>query len=312
MRVRLPALIAVISAAAYVACGSDDGSKTLQAGGEGGEGGDPTQNQAGKNATAGSQNNLGGDAGQGGAGSGGSAGMVGDAGAPLGGQGGASGSAGAGGSRAGSDGEGGNGGMGGDATTDPLVKPAACPSPVNGYTQLVGTEAADTFTADNVSGQKLIFGLGGDDVFPTEHGGDDCLVGGPGNDDFTNSDEFANYYVGGAGADTYHINTTGNYLRIADMEAGDTIALSLAKFQFLAGVPGETPSVNNVRSVPGYSTGTPSGVSEGSSIVYDPTSGELWLDWDGGTKGSSVNDAQILTILNKDGYQFSIDDFEID
>ena len=304
MRVRLPALIAVISAAAYVACGSDDGSKAVQAGGEGGEGGDPAQGQAGKNNTAGSLNNVGGE---GGAGVAGSQGQSGDAGAP-GGFGGAAGVPGG----AGAGGNGGDAGGGGEGNVDPLAQPAACPSPVNGYTKLVGTETADTFTTNDVSGKKLIFGLGGDDVFPREHGGDDCLVGGPGNDDFSNSDEFVNYYVGGPGADTYHIDTTGNYLRIADMEAGDTLALSLTKFAFLAGVPGETPSANNVKSVAGYATGTPSGVSEGSTIIYDPTSGELWLDWDGGTKGSSVNDAQILTILNKDGYQFSLDDFEID
>jgi hypothetical protein len=64
--------------------------------------------------------------------------------------------------------------------------------------------------------------------------------------------------------------------------------------------------------VPGYSTGTPSGVIEGASIIYDPQTGELWRDWDGGIKGSSVNDAQILTILNKDGYTFDLNDFEID
>lgn len=304
MRVRLPALIAVISAAAYAACGSDDGSKAVQAGGEGGEGGDPTQSQAGKNNTAGSQNNVGGE---GGAGVAGNKGASGDAGAPggFGGQAGTPGSSGAAGT------PGGEGGGGGEGNVDPLAQPAACPTPVNGYTQVVGTEAADTFTSNDVSGQKLIFGLGGDDVFPTEHGGDDCLVGGPGDDDFTNSDEFVNYYVGGPGADTYHITTTGNYLRIADMETGDTIALSSTTFPFL-GASGDTPSANNLLSVPGYSTGTPSGVTEGTTIIYDPTSGELWLDWDGGTKGSSVNDKQILTILNKDGYQFSRDDFEID
>lgn len=306
MRVRIPALIAVISAAAYVACGSDDGSKAVQAGGEGGEGGEAPTNQGGKNNTAGSQNNAGNDAGgQGGAGATSNAGAAGGSG--LGGEGGVTASAGAGGALGGSGGDGGAGGE----SPDPLAQPAACPTAGNPYTQLVGTEAADTFTSNDVSGKKLIFGLGGDDIFPTEHGGDDCLVGGPGDDDFTNSDEFVNYYVGGPGADTYHITTTGNYLRIADMEAGDTLALSAAAFPFV-GAPGDTPSANNIKSVPGYSTGTPSGVTEGTTIIYDPTSGELWLDWDGGVKGSSANDRQILTILNKDGYQFSLDDFEID
>src|SRR6185295_4809845 len=100
----------------------------------------------------------------------------------------------------------------------------------------------DHFTADDVSGQKLIFGLDGTDTFDGEHGGNDCLVGGPGDDDFTNSDEFANYYVGGPGADAYHISTTGNFVRIADMQPGDVLSFKLATFTFLMGAAGDSVS----------------------------------------------------------------------
>jgi hypothetical protein len=298
MRVRLPALIALVSAAAYVACGSDDGSKAVQEGGAGGEAGEAPTTMGGKSA-AGSQNNAG----------------TPNGGEPSAGTNSAAGTAGAGGAGAGGvDAGAGAGGLGtagaGGESGDPFATPAACPG--GPYTLLVGTSEPDTFGSEEVSGAKLIFGLSGDDIFEYDTSGFDCLVGGPGNDDFTNPSENDNYYVGGPGADTYHIDHTGNYVHIADMAAGDTIALSLGAFDFLQGVAGSTPSTNNLKSVPGYSTGTTSGVTEGTTIIYDPTSGELWLDWDGGIKGSSASDQQILTILNKDGYTFDINDFVLE
>jgi hypothetical protein len=295
----------LVSVTAYVGCGSSDGSRAEQDGGAGGEGGEAPTSAGGKNNVAGSQNS-GGNANQ----AGGQGGDLGAAGSSAAGAGGAAGGMSTGGVNAGGEANGaaGNAGAGGD-TGDAFAVPAACPVPQEGFVQVVGTEEADTFLLADVSGKKLIFGLGGDDIFPHEHGGDDCLVGGPGNDDFSNSDEFANYYVGGPDADTYHIDTTGNYVRITDMAAGDTISLSVATFAFLTGTIGEPPNSLQVKAVAGYSTGTPSGVTEGGSIVYDPSTGELWQDFDGGIKGSSVNDKQILTILNKDGYQFDVNDF---
>jgi hypothetical protein len=301
MRVHLSALMALVSATTYVACGSSDPSKTVQAGGAGGEGGDASSSGGSKNNVAGSQNG------------GGSKNNVGGAGGEPGASGGAT--AGAAGVSLGGESSGGmsSAGAGGEAgAPNDTGLPAACPGMLTDYVTLLGTPDDDSFTVQDVGGKKLIFGLDGADTFPTEHGGEDCLVGGPGDDDFTNSDEFANYYVGGAGADTYHLDTTGNYVRIADMEAGDHIALSQATFTFLSGVVGEPISSNQIHSVPGYSTGSPSGVIEGSSIIYDPLTGELWQDYDGGLKGSSVNDKQILTVLNHASYVFDVNDFLLD
>lgn len=301
MRVHLPALLALASAATYVACGSSDTTKTLPEGGAGGEGGDSTsvggtKSVAGSSNSGGSLSTVGGQTGEGGAG------------APASGQGGAS--AGDSGMLGGAAGAEAAAGAGGSDTTGDMSLPSECPGALADYTLLVGTTGDDTFTAPDVSGKKLIFGLAGMDVFPKEHGGEDCIIGGPDDDDFTNSDEFANYYFGGAGADTYHIDTSGNYVQIADMEHGDLIGLNQVKFAFLTGVPGDIPQSSQVFAVPGYSTGTTSGVVEASAIVYDPTSGELWLDTDGGVKG--VNDRQVLTIINKDSYTFDVDDFVIE
>ena len=51
-------------------------------------------------------------------------------------------------------------------------------------------------------------------------------------------------------------------------------------------------------------------VIEGSSLVFDPNNGELWLDVDAGSKG--VDDKLILTILNHDDYVFDPNDFVIE
>lgn len=302
MRVHLPALLALASAVTYAACGSSDTTKTLPEGGAAGEGGDSTS-AGGKSNVAGSQNGggslnmVGGQTGEGGAG------------APATGQGGAS--AGDSGMLSGAAGTEAAAGAGGSGdTTGDMSLPAACPGVIADYTLLVGTAGDDVFTTLDVGGKKLIFGLDGMDTYPKEHGGDDCIVGGPGDDDFTNSDEFANYYVGGAGADTYHIDTSGNYVHIADLEHGDIIGLSKVKFPFLTGNAGDIPSSTQVLAVADYSTGTSSGVVEASSIIYDPNSGELWLDVDGGAKG--VNDRQILTVINKGSYTFDVDDFELE
>jgi hypothetical protein len=298
MRVHLPALIALVSATTYVACGSSDPSKAQQAGGEGGAGGE-APSSAGKSNTAGSQNG------------GGSKNNAGEAGMTSGG---VPANAGAAGSEAGGAGAAGEsaGGMSsaGGAPPDGVSLPTACPGPASGYTLVTGTATDDHFLAADVSGTKLVFGLDGADIFDLEHGGNDCLVGGPGDDDFTNPDEFANYYVGGPGADTYHISTTGNFVRIADMEPDDEIRLSQTKFTFLAGAAGDTVSDTQLILVPGYSLGASSGVVEASSLVFDSSEGELWLDVDGGAKG--VNDRLILTILNHDDYNFDPDDFVIE
>jgi hypothetical protein len=306
MRVRFPALLALASVTTYVACGASDPSKAAQEEGAGGEAGDSTS-AGGKSSAAGSQNgggSLNNPGGQGGtdSGTGATAGNV---------DGGTGNEAGAGGV-VGSAGDAGAG-AGGETGTDTSTLPTACPGVIADYTTLVGSAADDAFTGPDVNGKKLIFGLEGADTFPAEHGGDDCLVGGAGDDDFTNSDEFANYYVGGPGADVYHISTTGNYVRIADMEPADELSLKQTSFAFLTGAAGDTVNANQIHAIPGYSTtGTPSGVVEASSLVYDPTTGELWLDADGGIKGSSLDDRQILTILNHQGYTFDIDDFVLE
>jgi hypothetical protein len=163
---------------------------------------------------------------------------------------------------------------------------------------------------DDVSGKKLIFGLAGEDTFPKEHGGDDCIVGGNGDDGFTNSDEFVNYYVGGPGADVYHVDTAGNFVRIADFSGEDTISLKQTFFTFLVGNAGAPVNSAQLKSVPGYSTGTSAGAFEGTALIYDPSSGELWRDSDSGDNTTSAT--KVLTVLNKDGYVFDLADFVIE
>jgi hypothetical protein len=203
-------------------------------------------------------------------------------------------------------------GASGEGGASPDVSlPAACPGVLEDYMQVTGTTDNDTYVTEQLAGKQLVLGLAGDDIFGKSSDGLDCLVGGDGEDDFSSSIEQATYFVGGAGADTYHIDSANNYVHIGDMESVDTIGLSQATFTFLGGAPGDVPSQFQVVSSAGYATGTVDGCGEGSCIVYDPDTGELWRDMDGYKKGAT--DATVVgTIVNHDSYIFSLDDFIID
>lgn len=300
MRLRLPTLVILLSAAAYAAaCGSNDETKAEPDAAAGASDGGESPSDGGSQSAGGAH-----DVGGGPSAAGGQGGQIAEAGTAGDG---ASGGVSLGGDTSGSGGQSGAAGASNPSELDLL--PEACPGAFADYTRLLGTDDDDGFTTQDVSGQKLIFGLDGADTFPAEHGGQDCLVGGPGNDDFTNSDEFVNYYYGGSGDDTYHVDTAGNFVRIADFAAGDQIALSSATYP-LAGTPGEPPSPAQVVSIPGFSSGT-STASEATVMVYDPDTGELWRDVGGGTKDDG-SAAVILTIVNKSSYVFDINDFVVE
>jgi hypothetical protein len=304
MRVHLPALLALVSATTYVACGSSDRSAADQEAGANGEGGDAndsggSSNRAGSSNGAGTKNSGGGDSSNGGA--------------PIapGGEGGAAGS-----SRGGSGGEealGGDAGAAGaaGASSDPTF-PELCPGVLADYTRVDGTSGADTFVTAQLAGKTLVLGLEGDDIFDTNHDGQDCLIGGPGDDDLTNPGENVSYLFGGPGADTFHlIAQLNNYAFIADMSSEDTIGLSKTTFTFLDGVAGATPSDYQLQAIDNYSSGTgtvPPG--EGAAIVYDPVSGELWQDTDRGDNTSGA--VKIATVVNAAAYTYDIDDFVLD
>jgi hypothetical protein len=304
MRVHLPALIALVSVTTYVACGSSDPSSADQeagAGGALGEGGEPSSS-GGSEDTAGSKNTAGDSS------------MAGSSAGP-GGEGGGASSAegGAGGVAAGGDANGAQAGAGGAPDEGGL--PAACPGVLGDYTQVDGTTGPDTFTSTQLEGKLLVFGLEGDDVFDRNHSGNDCLVGGPGDDDLTNPGESASYLIGGAGADTFHlVAQTNNYAQIADMSAEDTIGLSKTTFTFLGGTAGATVASYQLYSLADYEAGTGSiPAGEGAALVYDPATGGIWQDLDRGVKGSSQADAaQIATVLNHASYTFDPEDFVLD
>lgn len=302
----------MVSVATYVACGSNDDTRTAQeagAGGLGEGGGDPSG--GGSKSTAGSKNN-GGNLNVAGADVGGAAGESG-AGASAGGTAGSGGAAGEGGGSSGGE-AGASGGAGGAPEVPDFTFPAACPGPAESYTTLTGTSEDDMFTTLQLDGKVLAFGSSGNDDFGMSYGGDDCLVGGPGDDNFSSSNEGGTTtFVGGSGVDTFHIEYNNDYIRIADMESGDKIALNVETFQFLTGNSGDVPAVAQVVSVPDYSAGTGMATAEASCIVYDPKTGELWRDTDGYTKGSSPYDAQRLgQIINFASYTFDLNDFELD
>jgi hypothetical protein len=281
MRLRSLALLALGSLSFYAACTSNDASKPAQTGGQAASAGG-RKNSAGAKSSAGESSERGGEAGELALAGANGAGQPAD---------------GAGGERA----AGGNGGAGGEDPASGVELPAVCPGVLADYVTLMGTDADDVFDAARLASKKLIFGLAGADTFAADAGGEDCLLGGPGNDSFSSPGEHASYYLGGPGADTYHVDKTGNYLRIADFEGIDRISLAQATFGFLTGKAGEVPGSAQVLVVAGYSNDTDLGM-DGTRLVYDPDSGELWQDEPG-----RMNDQRILTILNHDGFVFDLD-----
>lgn len=301
--------MALVSVSTYVACGSSDPSNSDQeagAAGAPGAGGEPSSSGGSKNA-AGSKGTAG-DANAAGA-TGSAGGEGGGANAPLGGSGGAAGEA--------AGGDAGGGDAGGDAAggaPDDGGLPSVCPGVLSDYTQLDGTSGPDTFTTELLEGKLLVFGLDGDDVFDGNPTGNDCLVGGPGDDDLTNPGESASYLIGGPGADTFHlIAQTNNYALIADMSAEDSIALSKASYG-LDGTVGGTVASYQLYSLADYEAGTGSiPAGESAALIYDPATGGIWRDVDRGVKGSSQGDAvQLATVLNHSSYTFNPEDFMLD
>lgn len=307
MRVHLPALLALVSAATYVACGSSDQSKTEQEGGAAGEGGETTGaggTQSGGGSKSGGGTNSG-VAGEGGAPTGG---------VPTTGTGGAEGGA--------VSALGGAGGEGGGAEpVDPDAFPASCPGAVSDYFALDGGAEPDTFTGpqldqtvpDGTYSQVFARGFAGNDTFEYNNAGADCLLGGDGDDDFSLPGEYGSVIVGGAGADVYHLRFEPNNTpsQIVDMSGEDTIGISKAGFDFLAGNPGAAPYDTQLHSVADYEAGTgtvPTG--EGAAIVYDPATGGLWLDLDRGMKGQT--EVQLLKIGNAGSYTYDINDFVLE
>lgn len=301
MRVQVSALLALVSAAAYVACGSNDNTRIERAAGAGGQG---DAGAAGEhNTLGGSQNNAG------------TLNMGGEAGTPAGGVGGEQlGGAG------GSDVVGGAAGAGGEAqggapATDLTPAdglPKECPGSLDMYTLKDGTSGVDQYLQADLNGRILAFGEAGNDVFGEDYAGDDCLIGGPGDDQFTSSGEANSYFFGGTGADTYHVIWKYGYLHIADMEAADTIALSKDEFPFLTGNVGEHLAAGQLVSVAGYGTGADSGTNL-ATLVYDPSTGELYQDLDGGKLEPKMPDDRVVGhILNYGTYKFDPNDFVLD
>ncbi len=307
MRVHLPAVFAFLSAAAYVACGASDPSIADQEdGGAGGEGGDGANAGGASNSAAGAQNGGGSKSNPGG----GEGGLVEIGGAAT---------AGAGGAGLGGDSGMLGGAAGAGGAGEPLDEnafPSEC-GVVGDYLTQDGTTGPDTFTSVQLGmNNSKVFarGLEGDDVFEFNNEGQDCLVGGAGDDELSAPGEFASILFGGSGADLFHLRYTSNNgpSVILDMTSEDTIGILKTTFNFLAGDPGATPLDTQVMALAGYEAGTtaiPNG--EGAVLVYDPETGGLWLDVDRGMKDLD-DTGQLISIANFGDYVFDINDFVIE
>ena len=294
MRVHLSALLALVSVTGYVACGSSDGTRATEEGGAGGEGGEAI-GAGGSNAVAGS-NNTGGS----------NTNAAGEGGAPIAIGGMPATEAGAGGADLGEV-----GGAGG-AGPDPSAIPAACLENLT----IEGTSGPDTFTNDqlNMNNSHVnAIGYEGDDVFEYNYAGQDCLVGGAGDDDLSAPGEYGSYLMGNEGADVFHFTSQfgGNTPSIiVDMSAEDELAFNKTNFM-LAGAVGMVLYAQELASVVDYEAGTgmiPNG--EGACIVYDPATGGIWRDTDRGDNSSGAG--KLAVIENHASYVFDPNDFVVE
>ncbi len=194
----------------------------------------------------------------------------------------------------------GSGGLGGAPNPGGDVcfnYPAAC-GDITNFELTLGTDAGETLSASGPA--NLVVGLGGDDTLPSDYG-DDCYVGGPGDDRLAQSFEYSTHIMmGGPGSDTFAlVHPFQNEVTIVDMEADDTVALNWTNFARAAGTAG-APLGNAIEAIEAFNAGEPSTAS--TRIIYDPTDGELW--WEDGEVSH-----HFATIENHENYEFDPADF---
>ena len=300
MRVHLSALLALVSATTYVACGSSNESLADQEGGAGGEGGAALGSGGAQSSTAGSQNSGGGTKNAGG----------GEGGEPsLGGMSTGSGGAEVGGEPGMTGGAGGEGGAGPNPYDDGF--PSECPGVVSDYTLVDGTPDDDTVAVAQLVGKVLSHTFAGNDTFEATYDGNDCLVGGLGDDDFSATGETGSYLIGGSGADTFHVSGSSHSSIIVDLAAEDTIALNTLVYTYLGTAVGEPPPASNFEIVAEYEAGTGSAIAGAGVMIYDSSTGKLWVDYNGGTIGDGA-ETTIASVLNHATYTVTVDDFVLE
>ncbi len=188
-------------------------------------------------------------------------------------------------------GAGGAGGEGGAGETGEIIcnaseqcfeLPPACGSPTVWLDIIVGTENGELFTpAAPADSDKVIFALGGDDTLRAQNA-HNCLVGGDGDDLLSVSyseQSPSQILVGGEGQDVFRFASQFG------MDAGDIVIADITSDEKISFEPNYTggepmPGSSFVQIIEGFTEAT--GTDATTHVIYDPTSGKLWVDYDGG------------------------------
>ncbi|MFC7736847.1 calcium-binding protein [Roseomonas sp. GCM10028921] len=152
----------------------------------------------------------------------------------------------------------------------------------------LGTSVADILSASSETESYYINAGMGDDVITGGKAGD-FLVGGPGNDTLS-GDGGSDSLLGGAGADTFVLNTNpgawGNHESVLDFStADDTIQLDSEVFVGL-------PDGQLMEEAFALSTAA---AEDDDRVIYDPGTGELSFDADGGRRDDVLVFATLTT-----------------
>ncbi|HYD76025.1 VCBS domain-containing protein [Ramlibacter sp.] len=179
---------------------------------------------------------------------------------------------------------------------------------------VAGTSGGETLDGGGGNGGRdLLFGNGDNDILIGRNQGD-LLVAGAGNDNLQGGDG-NDVLVGGAGSDTFLFNSAlsaaSNVDRIADFEAGgiDTVMLSKATFAGLAtagSAAGTTLQPSEFLAVADAGTAS---VDAGVHVLYDPGTGNLYYDSNGGSSAGRT----LFATLDPSGLTGTVDasDFKV-
>lgn len=179
--------------------------------------------------------------------------------------------------------------------------PPEC-GPASDYdTPYFGGAGPDTLNELSTAPASVYFAYGDDDDLRA-YCNASCMVAGDGDDrlEFGNDDPEAgaNIGVGGAGNDLWVIDHPSVPPTLADVESGETIGfLAIGTFEpdFLEIIPGFSGDFSILQS---------------AHVVYDPNTGNLWVDEDG--PGASEASEIRAIVGNHDAVTLTLENFVID
>ncbi len=188
----------------------------------------------------------------------------------------------------------------GNGTSKCDAFPPECGNRADYVGALFAGPGPDTLKELSTEPNTVYFGLDGDDSL-TAFGNGSCLVGGDGNDTLEFGNEpftpRSNVGLGGPGIDVWVLDHPSEPPLLADVAAGEEI-------QFKAIGTFEPDFVEFIEDFSGSES-----KKSTTHVVYDPNSGRIWLDEDGG--GSAESPVLLATVTSYADVELTLDNFVI-